>query len=407
MLLHQVDQTYDKLQTELAQAEEAVRRRTEQLIGSASQAYSFLDALNMGLVVCDLSPEVVMTNSAVAAMLNGKTGTRTSWKLAEMEQLLEPGAALLQQVRSSLKTNQAVKLKGVHCGELVLRLLITPMSNPSQGARQQIGAVILVEDITEQTVMERSKDEFFFIASHELRTPLTAIRSNSSLLSSYFFKDKVNDPLMSEMIQDIHESSVRLIGIVNDFLDVSALEQRKIEMRPEDFVLKEAVGEVLRDLTSVARAKSDELLIDDSLATVPTVTADRQRIKQVIYNLIGNAIKFTDKGKITVGGSFDGTMVQCWVKDSGQGMTEESHKLLFRKFQQAGANLLNRDTAKGTGLGLYISKLIVEATGGKITLEQSKLNEGSTFAFTLPAAAKPAPAAAAAAAPQPGPASKT
>lgn len=341
----------------------------------------------MGFVLCDISPEAVLANAAVMRMLNGTPGKKLSWTLAEIDEALNPAVGLLNHVRTCLQEDRAVELNQVHCGELVLRLLITPMSNPSKGKKQRVGAVVLVEDTTEQTVAERSKDEFF-IASHELRTPLTAIRGNTSLITRCY-KDKINDRLVTDMIVDIHDSSVRLIQIVNDFLDVSALEQGKIQMRPEDFQLEPVANEVLRDLATVANAKGDKLTVDTSLAAVPVARADRQHIKQVIYNLVGNAIKFTVKGTVTVGGSYDGRLVHCWVKDTGLGMSEDSHKLLFRKFQQVGTNLLNRDNTKGTGLGLYISKLIVELSGGSVTLEQSQPQTGSTFSFSLPAA-KPA-----------------
>jgi signal transduction histidine kinase len=200
------------------------------------------------------------------------------------------------------------------------------------------------------------------------------------------YQEQLKDPMLWEMMHSIHDSAVRLIEIVNDFLDVSALEQGKIELRPEDFRLGPVVDEVLRDLASVAGAKSNTLVADESLEALPAITADRQRIKQVIYNLVGNAIKFTDRGEIVVGGSREGEMVRCYVKDSGQGMSEESHRLLFRKFQQAGTNLLNRDSTKGTGLGLYISKLIVELSGGSIGLEESRPGDGSTFSLSLPVA---------------------
>ncbi len=383
MLLSSVAKSYARMQTEQAENQKTIKLRTDQLIASVSQAYSFLDSLHMGLVMCDINPEVVLTNSAMRGMLNGQSGKKSAWTLAEMELALGPKQPLREQVQKCLEQGTTMELREVPCGELVLRMLIAPMANQVNGAQQQFGAIILAEDITEQVVMMRSKDEFFFIASHELRTPLTAIRGNSSLIITK--RDKLKATEVAEMMQDIHDSSVRLIEIVNDFLDVSALEQGKIEMRPANFKLGQVVDEVLRDLGSVAGAKGDRLVADPSLASLPAVTADEQRIKQVIYNLVGNAIKFTDRGQVIVSGKAEGQMVRCFVKDTGLGMSDDSHRLLFRKFQQAGTSLLTRDATKGTGLGLYISKLIVELSGGSIKLEESKPGEGSTFSFLLPA----------------------
>jgi len=384
-LLSEVAKTYARIQAEQAADQKTIKLRSDQLISSVGQAYSFLDQLHLGLVMCDVFPEVVLTNLAAQSMLNGKTSHKSSWTLAEVGKIVHQGWTLEEQVKKCLKEMRPMEFKEVPCGEMVLRVFVAPMANKVNNEQQPIGVIILMEDITEQAVMARSKDEFFFIASHELRTPLTAIRGNSSLILEK--RAKITDEMMNEMLNDIHNSAVRLINIVNDFLDVSALETGKIEMRPEDFSLGEVVAEVLRDLAGVAADKGNKLVADPSLAELPAVTADRQRTKQVIYNLVGNALKFTQQGRVTVSGKANVKLVQCLVRDTGQGMSKASHRLLFRKFQQAGnTNLLSRDATKGTGLGLYISKLIVELWGGTIRLEESEPGKGSTFAFTLPAA---------------------
>ncbi|HEY2003707.1 MAG TPA: HAMP domain-containing sensor histidine kinase [Candidatus Saccharimonadia bacterium] len=372
------------LEKRIRELEATVKLRTEQLIASTSRAYSFLDSLHMGFIMCDVNPEVVLTNTSVRGFLSDEA--RGEWTLAEIDQLLEPSLHLKELVTQSLKEQRSMELNEVNLGKRVLRLFIAPMvNNEAKGDVQPIGAVILVEDVTEKTVLERSKDEFFFIASHELRTPLTAIRGNASVMKKYY-PDVMKDQNLSAMVDDIHTSSMRLIELVNDFLDVSALEQGKIQMNPEAFKLDDVVTEVLRELQSLGDAKSLKLVAGPGLGGTPAVLADRKRVKQVVYNLLGNAIKFTDGGGITVDAQAEGKFAHCTVTDTGSGMSEENQKLLFRKFQQAGSSLLSRDTTTGTGLGLYISKLIVELSGGKIGLEHSEVGKGSTFGFTLPVA---------------------
>jgi signal transduction histidine kinase len=273
----------------------------------------------------------------------------------------------------------------------MLRVYLAPLTGQSADKiLQLLGVVILVEDITEQKVLERSKDEFLSIASHELRTPLTAIRGNASLMKKYY-ADTIATTEMTEMIDDIHESAIRLIGIVNDFLDVAAIEQGKMNIQPATFQVQEVIADVIRELEHLCSDKGIVLQTDDSVADVPTVFADKARIKQVIINLIGNAIKFTDQGSITVSTRSDDSFVHIIVTDTGRGMNEANQKLLFHKFQQAGSSILTRDTTKGTGLGLYISKLIVELSGGTIGLQSSVENEGSAFAFSVPIALKTTP----------------
>lgn len=368
------------LQAHIKELEAKVKLRTDQLISSTSRAYSFLDSLSMGFIMCDVNPEVVLTNDTARALLEVKS----ELTLDVIDQILGPDIELKKLVTDSLQTGKPLENKEIIVGKHVLRLFIAPMINEGEGGeKQQIGAVILLENITEQKDLERSKDEFLSIASHELRTPLTAIRGNSALLTKYY-SASMTDKDMVEMVNDIHESSIRLIDIVNDFLDVSALEQGKIRINPENIQLDEIVTAVVRELQNLSDSKGIKLIKDPSVATAPAVVADKQRIKQVIYNLIGNATKFTENGSITVSTRVDDNFVYTVVTDTGRGMSEEGKRLLFRKFQQAGSSRLTRDTTKGTGLGLYISKLIIELLGGQIGLVSSQEGVGSSFAFSLP-----------------------
>jgi signal transduction histidine kinase len=252
----------------------------------------------------------------------------------------------------------------------------------------KLGSVILLEDITEAKILERSKDEFFSIASHELRTPLTSIRGNSSMMLDYY-KEVFKDQQLQEMMQDIHTSAIRLIDIVNDFLDVSRLEQGKVSFSYAAVSVEKVIESTAYEMKAVINEKKIYLKVDKlTLNTLPQVWVDENRLKQVVYNLIGNAAKFTEKGGITVSAHLepDKDKVKVTVTDTGRGISQDSQQLLFHKFQQTGSSLLTRDTTRGTGLGLYISKMIVETMGGVVKLDRSDAGKGSTFSFTLPVA---------------------
>jgi signal transduction histidine kinase len=295
------------------------------------------------------------------------------------------GARLPDILLGARQAGRAGITKELSAGGKIFRVFATAVASQEASAAA-IGTVMIIEDITEIKVRERSRDEFFSIASHELRTPLTAIRGNATMIADYYGAE-LKSPDLKAMIDDIHESSVRLIEIVNDFLDLSGLEQGKIVFDLKACALEPLLESVAYEMKSVLRSKQLYLKLDPlTLDALPKVWVDENRTKQVIYNLIGNAAKFTDSGGVTVTASTSGGFVKVVVTDTGQGIEKESRKLLFRKFQQAGSSILTRDSTRGTGLGLYISKLIVERMGGKIGLRSTAAGKGSSFYFTLPIA---------------------
>jgi len=219
------------------------------------------------------------------------------------------------------------------------------------------------------------KDEFFSVASHELRTPLTAIRGNSSMAISMFSKVDTN---LTEMLSDIHTASVRLIRLVNNYLDAARLDKGKIPYIYKAVDLNETIKQVIVVINYLALEKGLSLkyTVPDNL---PNAYADQDRVKQIIDNLLGNAIKYTDRGSITVSAKVQEGMVVISVHDTGRCMSPRDQKTLFNRFQQ----LRPEDATKGSGLGLYISKRLVEDMGGKIWVESSSPAIGTTINFSL------------------------
>ncbi|HEY6736717.1 MAG TPA: HAMP domain-containing sensor histidine kinase [Candidatus Saccharimonadia bacterium] len=203
-----------------------------------------------------------------------------------------------------------------------------------------------------------------------------------------YYPEAVKNPATHELIDDIHESSERLIAIVNDFLDASRLEQNRFVYNLQEVALAEVAEKVIYEMSSTAKAKNIKLELGEGFHYdgLPHLVADPGRIKQILYNLIGNAVKFTDQGGVTLDAKLDGDRVAITVTDTGRGISLESQALLFHKFQQATDSILTRDNTKGTGLGLYISRLLAEGMGGSLNLKQSTTGQGSTFIVQLPVA---------------------
>jgi signal transduction histidine kinase len=386
--LREVHALAKNLKEEKASIERKVVERTREVKEGEARLEASINSLDVGFLMTDLQNNIVIINRAARRLLRGsaKAGAR-AMGFDEVTSLLEGAVDLPKIINNCLEDWHVVNIKEVDFRNRVLHIFAGPiLISGADNTLSAIGCVVLVEDITEEAVAARSKDEFFSIASHELRTPLTSIRGNSSMMMD-LYADVLKDESLREMIDDIHDSSTRLIDIVNDFLDVSRIEQGKINFRFEEVDLMKIVEKVADDMK--ASLKEKKLTLDINPKTrgqLPQVICDGDRIKQVIYNLVGNAIKFTAEGGVSVTMTTNDDMLKVSVSDTGRGVSTEGQKLLFHKFQQAGKSLLTRDTTKGTGLGLYISKLLVEGMGGSLILEQSVEGKGSTFSFIVPVA---------------------
>ena len=369
---------------ELAQEKDNIEakvvQRTAELHREQARLRASIENISLGFMMVGDDGKIVIQNKALQQVFGVNHAFGSLDELNEHVQDYNVSDQFSQVLHSG-KPNEGSQLTA---GTKILQIFMSPIPSADQSASRSSGVVILIEDITERSVMERSRDEFFSIASHELRTPLTAIRGNASMALEYY--DRVNeDPSLQELVRDIHESSVRLIAIVNDFLDTSRLEQNKITFEPTECSLEGVVRAVVKEMKPVADDKNLDVTIDyESLEALPRLWLDQERFKQIMYNVVGNAVNYTEHGSVEVSASCDVGFVHLFVTDTGRGISLENQRLLFHKFQQAGHSLLTRDTTKGTGLGLYISRLLAEKMGGELVLVQSSVGKGSTFMLSLP-----------------------
>lgn len=350
-----------------------------------SRLLASIESLQLGFLIIDTKNNILIKNSALDRIL-GIEDMGSILLLGDIEVLCQGLAAagfdLRQAFEKTILDRSTQEFKDVVFGEKFLHLYIAPVISPLDQS-VTTGATIVIEDVTESKVFEQGRDEFFSIASHELRTPLTAINGNASMLVDYYV-GKPDESEMKEMADDILESSQRLIQIVNDFLDVSRLEQRRMQFHNEAFDIQDVMQTAVGELRDLALAK--KLSLEFQKGETPClVTADPFRVKQVLTNLIGNAIHYTEAGSIVLTAETVDGQVYARVRDTGVGIAEHQRPLLFRKFQQVGDRIYSREVMS-TGLGLYISKMMIEAMNGSIMLEQSEVGKGSTFRIALPIA---------------------
>jgi signal transduction histidine kinase len=223
----------------------------------------------------------------------------------------------------------------------------------------------------------RHKSEFLANMSHELRTPLNAVIGFSDVLRDQMFGE-LNEKQM-DYVNDIHTSGRHLLTLINDILDMSKIEAGRMDLQVSSFNLPE----VLRNSVSLLRERATRQGITLSLevdASIDGIDADERLLKQVLFNLLSNALNFTDRGgRVEVVAQDRGNDVAISVRDDGAGIAPEDQARIFLEFEQAGKS----KAQEGTGLGLALSRRFVELHGGRLTVDSAP-GKGSTFIFTLP-----------------------
>jgi signal transduction histidine kinase len=293
-----------------------------------------------------------------------------------------------------LSPRQQVRQVAHHLWQSVDELLLTPTDQLELHARAEILLRVrrqslelkrhndeLAAFIDERRAVERMKDEFISIASHELRTPLTSIMGYVSLLLAGEVGALTEE--QQSFLQIVDSNAERLIGLVHELLDMSRIESGRIQLTLHPVDLCKVVQAVCTDLRTVSRSKHITTVVQLPLEPIH-VQADRDRLIQVLTNLLSNAYKYSPENTtVTIQGMVQDGSAQVNVVDEGMGISESDQAQLFRKFFRADS--ARRQGIAGTGLGLSITRSLVEMQGGQIWVS-SCLGHGSTFSFTLPLA---------------------
>ena len=224
------------------------------------------------------------------------------------------------------------------------------------------------------------KDEFVSVASHELRAPMTAIKGYLALILEGD-AGKI-PPKVKEFLRDAFEANDRMVRLINNMLNVSRIESGRLVVHLQDVQLEPIITGVIKDFRLEADQHGLELKYERPQKPLPKVRVDPDRIREIIANLVGNGVNFTPHGGVTVKNKVRGSMVVTEVHDTGVGISKENQKDLFKKFSQVDG--ARAPLKKGSGLGLYICKMLLNEFSGKIWLK-SKVGEGTIFYFSLPA----------------------
>ncbi len=345
------------------------------------QLEAVLTHMAEGLITTDQDGRITLCNPVAAELIGSPLQDIRGQPLAEVLALRQDGGATLPP--HAHPARRALAGQRVAGERLTLERLdgsraLTVSATPLAGLAAGRGAIITLRDSRAEAEMERMRDDFFFIASHELRTPLTVMRGNLEMAL------EASPPAaLRRSLEGALSSTARLIRMVNDFLDAARLEHGAVSLRLENEQFPALVQQAVETLRPDA-ARKGLTLTYRAPAGLPAVRMDVERTMQILLNLIGNGIRYTQQGSIEITHIVDGAMVETTVRDTGIGIAPEHHDRLFSRFGQVERGLTR--ASGGSGLGLYISRKLAEQMGGTVVLKASAQGQGSAFALRLPVA---------------------
>ena len=375
LVKEEISRKYEDLIDVKKQAIASLQGKYNNIISEKKQTESVLRSVAEGLVVVNDKGDVILMNPAAEKLLDVKKEKKVGKPLLEDikdEQLISLVSGSAVGEKEIVLASKKVDTKKV------LRSSSAVIEDENG---KTVGMVSVLSDITKQRELEQLKSDFVANVSHELRTPIVAIQKSIAVIL-----EKAAGPLtepQEKFLTAAKSNLQRLDRLINDLLDLSKLEAKKMTLKLESISIEKIINDACESLDNWAKAKA--IIIEKTIQNdLAAIRIDPLRIIQVLNNLIGNAIKFTpNDGKIMIETKLreENNEIEISVADNGIGIAKEDLSKVFDKFEQAGERTWT--DISGTGLGLSIAKEIVELHAGKIWVESEK-GKGAKFTFTLP-----------------------
>ncbi|MBN1179079.1 MAG: PAS domain S-box protein [Anaerolineae bacterium] len=351
----------------------------EQQREEAGQREAILQSINEGIIVNNAEGRAVMLNASAEKILGL---TREQVINRPIQHLLEAAAADRQMDLTSIQDISAPLQTLFELRNQQIQVSAAPVVTADG---ESLGVVAVLRDITKEVQAEEAKREFITVISHELRTPLTAILGYTEALYSGMVGEV--SETQAGFIRTIHDNARKMVAMADNMIALSEAERGHLELEYGETDLEMIIGEVIQAFSTQMQNKQLDWTIDVE-ETLPIIEADPSRIRQVLANLVSNAVKFTlPGGHVTVGGAnVDATpdapgFCRLWVTDTGIGIPPEKQAVIWERFTQSEGRI--QEDVDGLGLGLSIVRSLVEAHGGRVWVD-SVPGRGSTFTLLIP-----------------------
>lgn len=347
---------------------------------------ALINSLSDGFLAVDETGKIELSNGVALSLLDtnalyGKNLSKAMPLLKADGQGVDPLTLISKDQASYSSRDLSIKYND---GNIINLYINISAVRSGFGSFNKDGYVIIFRDITKEKQADDERDEFISVASHELRNPVAVAEgslSNAILLAD---KQQVNDTVKS-VLKSAHEQIIFLGSMINDLAMISRADREKLAESAEEFDPNEVVQSLRDDYQAQASKKGLELVFQP--LSLPKIYGSRLYTREILQNFVTNAIKYTEKGKVTLSASADGEMIRLSVADSGIGIGKDEQQKLFTKFFRSPDSRVRN--INGTGLGLYVSRKLAKLMGGSISMS-SELNKGSVFTLNLPLSIKSA-----------------
>lgn len=368
----------DDLDEEKKNIENTVKERTTELEEEKTKLFHVTENMQAGALLVDSNKNTIFTNKSLKEILSFKDGEEQA-AFSKLVDFFRDVA--LNEILTTCSVGSPDLTPEAEKDGRIYEIYVGCIPSVDGSSDEYFGHLILIRDITEAKIVERSKSEFVSIASHQLRTPLTSIRLFSEMLADESAGSLTEE--QKEYINSVQESTAQMVDLVNELLNLSRLEAGKIKVKTEDISLTDFLKKLISEINPLGSGKNCEIKLEGGEDDDKAMTTDPKLLRQVVYNFITNAIRYSSPQNCKIRLVHEEKNGKYIIKviDSGIGIPKKDQASIFKKFFRTDKAV--KMQVDGSGLGLHVSKMLAGVLGGEVGFE-SEEGVGTTFYVILP-----------------------